>query len=62
MQGSAGVWAASPIGAAEAVQDLLSFNNQMLAQLSERAQELAGPSAAWRIAEIVWSSANRELS
>jgi hypothetical protein len=43
---------------AEAVQDLLSFDNQMLVQLGARAQELARPDAAWRVAEIIWNRAS----
>lgn len=58
VQGGAGVWAPSPIGVAEAVQDLLSFDNQMLVQLGARAQELARPDAAWRVAEIIWNRAS----
>jgi 1,2-diacylglycerol 3-beta-galactosyltransferase len=56
--GGAGVWAPRPIEVAEAVQALLSSHNSMLAQLSQRAQQLARPDAAWRAAEIVWSTAS----
>lgn len=58
VQGGAGIWAPSPIEVAKAVQDLLLFDNRMLTQLSQHAQELARPDAAWRVAEIVWETAN----
>jgi 1,2-diacylglycerol 3-beta-galactosyltransferase len=52
----AGVWAPGPNRVARAVRDLLSSDNQMLARLSERAQDLARPNAARRVAEIIWKS------
>jgi 1,2-diacylglycerol 3-beta-galactosyltransferase len=62
VEGGAGVWAPSPIEVAEAVQALLSSDNPTLVQMAERARELARPNAAGRVAETVWSSANRGLS
>lgn len=61
VEGGAGVWAPGPEGAAAAVRDLLEDESAQ-AQMSKRARALAHPDAAWRVAEIVWNSANGKLA
>lgn len=54
------VWAPRPALVTRAVHELLSPDNETLEHMSRRAQEASHPDAAWRVARIVWSSA--ELS
>jgi len=54
----AGVWAPTSKRVAAAVRELLSEDGQKLAQMAARAQSLARPDAARRVAEIVWAAAN----
>lgn len=58
-EAGAAVWAPQPAQAAEAVQDLLSNKKKMLRRMTSQAQEAACPEAARRVADIVWTVAER---
>jgi len=58
----AAVWAPRPAQVARLVQELLSSNSEKLQQMTRGAQEAGCPDAAWRVAEIVWSSIERSTS
>ncbi|MBU0703639.1 MAG: glycosyltransferase [Chloroflexi bacterium] len=58
VRGGAGVWAPTGQRVAAAVRELLSSDDQKLAQMAARARSLAQPDAARRVAEIVWAAAN----
>jgi 1,2-diacylglycerol 3-beta-galactosyltransferase len=62
VENGAGVWAPTPHEAATAVYRLLKTETPLLAQMSERAQSLARPSAARRVAKIIWESAQEKLA
>ena len=58
-QTGAAVWAPHPTRAAQAVQELLSPNNDKLQAMARRAEEAGCPDAAWQVARIIWTSAAR---
>jgi 1,2-diacylglycerol 3-beta-galactosyltransferase len=55
----AAVWAPSPAQAAQAVQELLSSHSERLQQMTHCAREAGCPTAARRVAQIVWRRAGR---
>mgnify|MGYP001025446104 CR=1 FL=1 len=62
VEGGAGVWTPTPREAAAAVHRLLEAEGPLLAQMSGRAQSLARPGAARRVAKIIWESAQGRLA
>lgn len=62
VESGAGVWAPTPREAATAVHRLLANEAPLLAQMSKRAQSLARPGAARRVAKIIWESAQGRLA
>ncbi len=58
VRAGAGVWAPTPGRVAKTVRELMSPGNNRLAQMAARAQTLARPDAARRVAEIVWAAAS----
>jgi 1,2-diacylglycerol 3-beta-galactosyltransferase len=61
-ENGAGVWAPTPREAAAEVVRLLESERALLDQMSERAQSLARPGAARRVAKIIWESAQGRLA
>jgi len=59
LETGAAIWAPQPAQAAEAVKELLSAESKKLQQMTENARGAACPEAAWRVADIVWSAADR---
>lgn len=57
IRAGAGVWAPIPRKAAMAVRELLSSDNHKLAQMAARAQAIARPDAARRVAQAIWAVA-----
>jgi 1,2-diacylglycerol 3-beta-galactosyltransferase len=57
VRAGAGVWAPTPGQVAKTVRELISPGNKRLAQMAARAQTLAHPDAAQRVAETVWAAA-----
>jgi 1,2-diacylglycerol 3-beta-galactosyltransferase len=62
VQAGAGVWAPTPRGVAAAVGELLAPDNPRLAHMAARAQALAQPGAARRVAQVVWDFASAGAS
>jgi len=62
VQAGAGVWAPTPGQVTTAVCELLAPGTLRLAQMATRARALAQPDAARRVAEVVWATANGELT
>jgi len=62
VEGGAGVWAPTPREAAAEVHRLLEMESPLLAQMSKRAQSLARPDAARRVARIIWETAQGRLA
>jgi len=62
VENGAGVWAPTPREVATAVCRLLNTETPLLAQMSQRAQSLARPGAAQRVARIIWESTQEELA
>jgi 1,2-diacylglycerol 3-beta-galactosyltransferase len=62
VQAGAGIWAPTPEKAAQAVRELLAPENPTCAQMASRAQALAQPDAARRVADILWAIACGELA
>jgi 1,2-diacylglycerol 3-beta-galactosyltransferase len=62
VENGAGVWAPTPQEAATAVHRLLETDGSCLTQMSKRAQSLARPGAARRVADIIWESAQGRLA
>jgi 1,2-diacylglycerol 3-beta-galactosyltransferase len=61
VESGAGVWAPTPREAAAEVLKLLDEGSSPLAQMSERAQLLARPGAARRVAKIIWEGTQGKL-
>lgn len=62
VENDAGVWAPTPREAAAEVARLLGSERPLLDQMSKRAQSLARPGAARRVAKIIWESAQGRLA